>query len=413
LHATRTNLVDALKDGGPGTAGPSRGRLRRALVVGQFALSLMLLAGAGLLLRSFAEVLRVRPGFESSGVLAAQVTLGGSRYDPDEAQQRYWTEVVRRVAAVPGVESAGAISGPPLEGRGDWSYSIEGYDAKPGEFPDDELRQVTAGYFRAMRIHVAGRELSEGDDAKAPLVLLVNEAWVRRFFPGQDVVGRRIRLGSEKGKPRSIVGVVGDSHDLGLDAPTPPMLFLPQAQLPSSRMTLMVRAAGGRPGTLQQPVQAALAEVDRGQPPDFVMPFEERIAGALAPRRFPLQLLGAFAALALVLSALGIYGVTAYGVTQRTREIGVRIAIGAQGLDVLRMVMMGAVKLAALGVALGLCGALAFSRLLSSQLYGVGSRDPLTYATISALLAAVALVASWLPARRATRVDPMVALRTE
>ncbi|MFL5312209.1 MAG: ABC transporter permease [Myxococcales bacterium] len=412
LHATRSNLVDALKDGGQGSAGPSRGRLRRGLVVGQFALSLMLLAGAGLLLRSFAEVLRVRPGFDA-GVLAAQVTLGGSQYEDRAAQQRYWTDVVRRIAAIPGVESAGAISEPPLEGRGDWSYHIEGYEAKPGEFPDDELRQATPGYFRTMRIHVGGREFSDGDDERAPLVLLVNEAWVRRFFPGEDVIGRQIRLGNHKGKPRSIVGVVGDSHDLGLDGPTPPMLFLPQAQLASSRMTLMVRSAGGRPGTLQQPVQAALAEIDRGQPPDWIAPFEERIAGALAPRRFPLQLLGAFAALALALSALGIYGVTAYGVTQRTREIGVRIAIGAQRADVLRMVMVGAVKLAALGVALGVGGALAFSRLLSSQLYGVGSRDPLTYAAMSALLAAVALVASWLPARRATRVDPMVALRTE
>ena len=413
LHATRTNLVDALKDGGSGTAGPSRGRLRRALVVGQFALSLMLLAGAGLLLRSFAEVLRVQPGFDARGVLAAQVTLGGGRYDPDEAQQRYWADVVRRVSAIPGVESAGAISSPPLEGRGDWSYFIEGYEAKPGEFPDDELRQVTPGYFRTLRIRVSGREFTEGDDAKAPLVLLVNEAWVRRFFPGREAIGRRIRLGNEKGKPRTIVGVVGDSHDLGLDAPTPPMLFVPEGQLANSRLVLMVRAAGGRASALQQPIQAALADVDAGQPPDWVVPFEDRIAGALAPRRFPLQLLGAFAVLAMVLSALGIYGVTAYGVTQRTREIGVRLAVGAQRSDVVRMVMGGAVRLAVLGVAIGLVGALAGARLLSSQLYGIRSRDPLTLASISALLAVVALVASWLPAQRATRVDPIIALRAE
>ncbi|HYV64676.1 MAG TPA: ABC transporter permease [Myxococcales bacterium] len=414
LHATRSNLVDALKDGGPGTAGPSRGRLRRALVVGQFALSLMLLAGAGLLLRSFAEVLRVRPGFDPSGVLSARVTLGGSAYEGDEARVRYWSEAVRRISALPGVDSAGAIGGAPLEGIGDWSYDIEGYEPKPGESPDDQLRQVTPGYFRAMRIPIRqGRDLSETDDAKAPLVILVNEAWVRRFFPGQDVIGRRIRLGDKRGKPRSIAGVVGDSHDLGLEAPTPPMLFVPQAQLATPRMTLMVRAQGGQPEALAQSVQAALMDLDRSQPADWVAPFEQRIAGALAPRRFPLQLLGVFAALALVLSALGIYSVTAYGVTQRTREIGVRIAIGALQRDVLRMVMWGALKLAAAGVALGLCGAMAGARLLSSQLYGVGSRDPLTYAAISGLLTAVALVASWLPARRATRVDPVIALRTE
>jgi putative ABC transport system permease protein len=415
LQATRGDLTFALKEGGTGTAGPSRGRLRRALVVGQLALSLMLLAGAGLLLRSFAEVLRVHPGFDASGVLAAQVTLGGRRFDPDEAQQRYWAEAVRRVSALPGVESAGAIAGPPLEGVGDWSYDIEGYQMKAGESPpDDQLRQVTPGYFQTMRIPIhQGRDLSESDDAKAPLVILVNEAWVRRFFPGQDVIGRRLRLGDSKGKPRSIVGVAGDSHDLGLDAPTPPILFVPQAQVGTPRMTLMVRAAGGGPEALAQSVQATLTDLEREQPADWIAPFEQRIDGALAPRRFPLQLLGIFAGLALALSALGIYGVTAYGVTQRTREIGVRIAIGAQQRDVLRMVMLGAVKLAAAGVALGLCGALVGARLLSSQLYGVGSRDPLTYAAMSALLAAVALVASWLPARRATRVDPMIALRAE
>ena len=415
LQATGSNLVDALKDGGPGTAGPSRGRMRRALVVGQFALSLMLLAGAGLLLRSFAEVLRVRPGFDASGVLAARVTLGGSRYEPDEAQQRYWSDAMRRVSELPGVESVGAISDPPLQGFSDWSYNIEGYQPGAGEsFPDDQLRHVTPGYFRSMRIPVhQGRDVAVGDDARAPLVLFVNEAWVRRFFPGQDVIGKHIRLGNDKAPPRSIAGVVGDSHDMGLDAPTPPMLFAPQAQLATARMTLMVRASGGRPESVAQSVQGALMDLDRSQPSDWITPFEQRIEGALAPRRFPLQLLGIFAALALVLSALGIYGVTAYGVTQRTREIGVRIAIGAQQSQVLRMVMLGAVKLAAAGVALGLCGALLGARLLSSQLYGVGARDPVTYAAISALLTAVALLASWLPARRATRVDPMIALRTE
>jgi putative ABC transport system permease protein len=414
LQATRTKLVDALKEGGA-SAGPSRGRLRRALVVGQFALSLMLLLGAGLLLRSFAEVLHVRPGFDASGVLAAQVTLGGARYERDEAQQRYWSETVRRLGAVPGVVAAGAISGAPLASEGDWSYVIEGQEPKAGEpGPDDQLRQITPGYFRALRIPVhQGRDVSEGDDARAPLVLFVNEAWVRRFFPGQDVIGRRLRLGNAKGEPRAIAGVVGDSHDLGLDAPTPPMLFVPQAQLASDRMTLMVRAAGGQPGAIAPAVLAALAGIDAGQPADWTAPFEERIAGALAPRRFPLQLLGAFAVLAVVLSALGIYGVTAYGVTQRTKELGVRIAIGAQRRDVLRMVMLGAIRLAAVGVALGLTGALLGARLLSSQLYGVGARDPLTYAGMSLLLATVAVAASWFPARRATRVDPIIALRAE
>ena len=188
LQSTRSHLVDALKDGGTASAGPSRGRLRRALVVGQFALSLMLLLGAGLLLRSFAEILRVRPGFDASSVLATEVTLGGAAYEKRETQQRYWTDAVRRVASVPGVDAAGAIAAAPLEGIGDWSYVIERREPRAGEpGPDDQLRQVTPGYFRAMRIPIhQGRDFTEGDDTKAPLVLLVNEAWVRRFFPGHS-----------------------------------------------------------------------------------------------------------------------------------------------------------------------------------------------------------------------------------
>jgi predicted permease len=414
LHGTRADVADSLKDGAHATAGPGAGRLRKSLVVGQFALSLVLLAGAGLLLRSFAEVLRVRPGFDSERVLSAQVSLGGAAYEPAAAQERYWAEVLRRVQALPGVEAAGAISIPPTQGRSDWSYAIESWEPNPGEaHPDDQFRRVTPGYFRALRIPVRGREFSEGDDEKAPLVMLVNEAWVRRFFPGQDVIGRVIHLGSAKGKPRTVVGVVGDTHDFGFDEPTPPVIYAPEGQLPDSRMVLMVRVAGGPPRALAQTVRATLTGVDAGQPVDFVGPFDDQLASSLAARRFPLQLLGMFAVLAVALSALGIYGVTAHGVTQRTREFAVRMAIGASEREVLAMVVAGAARLAALGVGIGLCAALLGARIVSSQLYGVSARDPLTFLGISALLAFVALVASWLPARRATRVDPMTALRAE
>jgi len=316
-------------------------------------------------------------------------------------------------SALPGVVAAGAIQVAPLEGRTDSSYQIEGYEMRPGDpSTDDEIRSVTFGYFKAMAIPVVeGREFSEGDDAKAPLVALVNEAWARRYFPGQSVLGKRIRM-EPKAPWYSIVGVVADTHDFGFDQPTPPMYFLSMAQAPRERATLMVRAAGAV-APLVKPLRDALAAVDATQPVDRIEPFEAHIAGALSARRFPLQLLGAFAALAVLLSALGIYGVTAYGVTQRTKEIGVRIAIGAQRADVVRMVMSGAARLAAIGVVLGLFGAIVGARLLSSQLYGVSARDPLTYAAISALLAAIALLASLLPALRATRVDPMSALRAE
>jgi ABC-type antimicrobial peptide transport system permease subunit len=209
------------------------------------------------------------------------------------------------------------------------------------------------------------------------------------------------------------VGLVADTHDFGLDRPAPPVYYLPQPQLPENEMVVLVRAPGASPGAVAQALRATLSSIDPAQPVDWAQPLPERIDSALAPRRFPLQLLAAFAALALVLSALGIYGVTSYAVTQRTREIGVRIAIGAQAKDVLGMVMGNALRLAGAGVLLGLCGALLFARVLSSQLFGVSGRDPLTYAAISVVLAGVALVASWLPARRATRVDPALALRAE
>ncbi len=415
LHASRLDLANSLKEGAPGSVG-ARGGLRSVLVVGQVALSLVLLICAGLLLRSFATLLHVNPGFDAAGVVAARVNLGGPAYeDKPEAQARYWADAVRRLAAVPGVTSVGGIQLPPLEGQSDRSYNLEGYVRAPGEICcDDQFRVVTQDYFRTMRIAVvSGREFSERDDAKANPVVLVNEAWARRFAPAGDAVGKRVKLHAPGIPPwRTIVGVVADTHDLGLDVPTRPMLYAPTAQFQATQVTLMARA-GTSVTALIDPIRRALVEVDPAQPVDKVDAYADHLESALAPRRFPLQLLAAFAALALVLSALGIYGVTSYAVTQRTREIGVRIAVGAQRRDVLTMVMGGALRLAGLGVAIGLAVALVGARVLASELYGVGARDPLTYAGIAVLLAAVALIASWLPARRATRVDPAVALRAE
>ncbi|MCA1828031.1 MAG: ABC transporter permease [Myxococcales bacterium] len=410
LHTTQLDLAQSLKDGARGTSGPRAGRLRSSLVVAQVALSLMLLVGAGLLLRSFARVLAVNPGFEAQGVLAATVSPSGPGYESKrEARAAYFTEALRRLEALPGVTSAGGINVAPLGGRTDRSYEIEGYTLEAGRpGTDDEFREATPGYFKTIGTPVVtGREFAASDDAKAPRVVLVNEAWVRAYFPGRDVIGKRLRY-HKADEWRTIVGVVGDSHDFGFDKPTPPVYYVPAAQWPPYQLTFMVRTS--LPANL---VREALTSVDATQPVDRVEPFADRISGALAARRFPLQLLGLFAGLALVLSALGIYGVTAYGVTQRTQEIGVRIAIGAQRGDVLRMIMGGALKLAALGVAIGLFAALLGGQILASQLYGVSARDPLTFAAIPVLLALVALVASFLPARKAASVDPMSALRTE
>jgi predicted permease len=407
LQSSRADLRSALG----AFPGPHAGRLRSLLVVLQVSLSLVLLAGAGLMLRSFARLLDVAPGFDAHGVIAARVSLGGPAYAKDEPQEAYFTEAVRRASALPGVQVAGAINVPPLGGTTDWSYVIEGYQRQTGEpEPDDQFRRATAGYFAALRIPVVhGREFSFADDAKAPLVMMVNEAWVRRFFPGQDVLGKRIKMGSDKSPSRTIVGVAGDTHDKGLDQPTPPVLYAAEAQMPDDSLTLMVR--GG--GNLIEPLRQALASIDPTQPVEFVEPYEARISTALAPRRFPLELFAAFAALAVALCAVGIYGVTAYGVTQRTREIGVRIAIGATRGEVIRMVLHSTARLAGLGVAIGLCAALIVARLLESQLFGVSSRDPLTYASISLLLGLLAIAASVFPALRAARIDPMTALRSE
>jgi len=410
LRSSKPDLGTSLKEGGQAVL--SAGRLRSLLVVAQVALSLVLLVSAGLVLRSFAGLLRVSPGFDPDGVLVARLSPGGQAYDEnDSARARYFDEALRRASALPGVLAAGGIDRLPMEGRYRLSYFIEGYEARPGEpGPSDAIRRALPGYFGAMRQRlIAGREFSPADDAQAPLVALVNEAWVRRYSPGREVVGHRIRLDSKKhGQWRTIVGVVPDAREEGLERPAPPVYYFASAQYPPDQMCLVLRGAA-QPSLVRQ----ALEQIDPTQPADRIAPLEEVIASSLAPRRFPLQLLGAFAALALILSGLGIYGVTSYGVTQRTREIGVRIAVGAQRRDVLRLVMGGALRLAGLGVAIGLLSALLAAQLLSSLLYGVSARDPLTYAAISLLLALVALFASFLPARRATRVDPMTALRTE
>jgi predicted permease len=412
MQSSRTDLRSAL---GSNAVGAHGGKLRAALVVAQVGLSLVLLAFAGLFLRSFARILDVPPGFQAEHVIATRVSLSGPGYSSEEPEARYWAEAVRRASALPGVEAAGAINVAPLGGQTDWSYTIEGYVKRPGEpGTDDQFRRATAGVFHTLRIPVLqGREFEVGDDAKAPFVALVNQAWVRRYFPGQDVIGKRLRNGGDKSPWRTIVGVVGDAHDLGLDEPTPPVYYAPEAQQPDDRMTLFVRTSAP-PQSLIGPLRTALAGIDATQPVDYVEPFEARIATALAPRKFPLQLLGAFALLALVLSAIGIYGVTAYGVTQRTREIGVRIAVGATEGNVTRMVLRSAMQLSLLGVAIGLVAALLSGRFLESQLaLGVSPRDPLTLVGISALLAAVAVLASLLPALRAARLDPMTALRGE
>ncbi|HET7787814.1 MAG TPA: ADOP family duplicated permease, partial [Myxococcales bacterium] len=414
LRASRVNLAASLKDGGRGTPGVPAARLRTALVVAQVAVCLFLLVGAGLLIRSFAELLHVSPGFDPEGAIAADLLPAGPAYADPAARERYYEQALRVASGLPGISAAGAILALPMRGRFGWTPdAIEGYEPAPGEpMPTDEYRSVTPGYFAAMKQRiVAGRDFAASDDLKAPPVVLVNEAWGRRYFPGRDVVGRRIQVETDrypKGTWRTIVGVVSDAREYGLDEAVPPVFYWPSAQEPQDRMTLVVR---GR--ITPAAVRDALSKVDPVLPVDRVLPLEDVLSTSLAARRFPLQLLAVFAALALLLSAVGIYGVTSYAVAQRTREIGVRMAVGASAGKVVRMVLVSALRTVGIGLAIGTLAALAGARLIASQLYGISARDPLTFAAIAAVLAAVALVASGIPALRAARIEPMAALRSE
>jgi putative ABC transport system permease protein len=409
LRASRADLVQPLR-------GTQHHRLGAALVAAQVALSIVLLTCAGLLLRSFSQVLQSPSGFESEGVLAATVSLAGPAYD-DHADARvlYYENALRAVAALPGVQSAGAVDILPTTGTSDRSYEIESYQPRPGEpKPESQFHAIASGYLETLRIPlVQGRNFTATDDAHAAQVVLVNQAWVRRYLPGREVLGQRLRLTVGTGRAaegfRTIVGVIGDVRELGVDKPAPPAFFLPFQQLSPGQMDLVVRA----PPALAQRVRETLSHVDASQPVDRIQPLRGITDAALSQRRFPLQLLGAFAGLALFLSALGIYGVTSYSVAQRTREIALRMAVGATERRVLRMVLGSALRTASIGAVAGLVAALFLSRILASMLYGVSAADPLTYLSTIGLFGFIALVASALPALRASRTNPMTALKAE
>jgi predicted permease len=410
LRASRADLADSLKN-----ASVSHHRLGGALVATQVALSIMLLASAGLLLRSFERILRSPSGFDPEGVWAATVSLAGPAYDKhDDARIRYFRDALGKVSALPGVQRAGAVETLPTTGSRNRSYQIESYQQRPGEpQPTSQFHQIDKGYFETLRIPIAlGRGFTDADDERGAEVAIVNQAWVRRFSPGRDPLGQRLRLvigDNVEGGWRTIVGVAGDVRELGLDRAAPDSFFVPYPQLAPTQMELVVRA----PPSIEPALRKALSSIDPSQPLDRIAPFADLAAASLAQRRFPLELLGTFAVLALVLSALGIYGVTSYSVAQRGREIALRMAVGATEQRVLRMVLGSALRTAATGGAVGLAGAFLVARVLSSMLYGVGAADPLTYACAVALFGLLALVASAVPALRASRTDPMTALRSE
>lgn len=417
LRATDAADGEALREGHGATGLPRRAAaVRRLLLVSELALTLVLLAGATLLLRSMTAVLRVNPGFRPEGALSARLELPESRYKDRARQAEFYRELTSRIAALPDVETVGTANFGPLSG-GQWSLSTKFLDhpVPEGDEASLEYRVVGGDYFHAAGVPLKrGRLFTAEDRTSQPLVAILTEAAARRHYPGEDAIGREIVIGDRVKEPRRIVGIVGDVLEEGLTEPASPEVYVPAEQVPWSGMVLVVRGRGDAdPIRLVPSVRLTIAGLDPQLPIEDIARLSDRVAASLGQRRFALTLLSAFSILALVLAAVGIYGVVSYAAAQRTREVGVRMALGARRSDVLNLFVREAVTLAAVGVGTGLLLCAGATRLLSGMLFGVKPTDPLSYALVSFLLVVAVLAASYLPARRAAGISPMEALRNE
>ncbi len=419
LRVSRTSVADTMKDGARGAAGDRGGlTLRRGLVVATVALALTLLVGAGLLVRSFARLLGVDPGFNPERVLTFNVALPAASYPNDTVRVAFFERATAAIGAVPGVTAVGGTSVLPFGGS--WatgSFTVEGYQTPantPGPWGD--IRLVTPGFIEVLEIPLRqGRGLTAEDRAGGPRVVVVDEEMVQRYWPNEDPIGKRITFNNPGDSAIiwiEVVGVVGHTMHEGLDGGRRVQLYLPIAQVPIPFLAFAVRTAG-EPLAALPAVKAAIGTVDRNLPVANSSSLETLIEGTTGPRRFSMVLLTLFSGLAALLAAIGLYGVMAYTVTQRTRELGVRLALGASARDLLGLVVGQGMRLVVLGVGIGLLAALGLSRLLTTMLFGVRGTDILTYTGITVLLLAVTAFATWLPARRATRVDPAVVLRED
>ena len=413
--AAGISLMDALREGGrTGTA--SRGRLvRQGLVIVEMALALVLLVGAGLLARSFLSLMRVNPGFDPAKTITMRVTLPSASYQNDSQVIGFFDRLFERIDSLPGVEAAGGISFLPLNGLGAaTSFSIEGQEKpRAGEEPVSEVKVVTHDFFKAMGIPLLRGRLFDGrDTAPNTRRIIVSDALVKKYFGERDPIGQRIVLSWNNQGPDEIIGVVGDVRSVSLETEPRGASYLPPARFAYPFMSVAVRTSTG--GLRIAPsVVGAVHELDSNVPVSQIRPMSEVIAVSTTERRLTMALLMAFSLLALGLASVGIYGVISYSVTQRTQEIGIRMALGAQRRDVLRMVVGNAMVLAALGIVVGATGAFVLTQLMTKLLFNVEPQDPATFTAVAVLLVAVAAVASYIPGRRATRVDPVVALRQE
>ncbi len=416
-RAVKVDLNTSLKAGG--RSGQSDGglrlrrhRLRGLLVVSELALSLMLVIGAGLLVRSFVRLQSVPPGFTTDHVLTMQVAANGSKYRQNKAVAQFYQEFESRIARLPGVKAEGVVSALPLTGTVGWGgINVEGYAPPPGQELQVDMRTASTDYFRTMEIPLrTGRYFSEHDTAEMPQVVIIEEKFAQRFWPRGDAIGKHLWFDPKK--PYTIVGVVGTVKQYGLETDGKIATYFPQQQDPSNDMFLVARTSSD-PGGLAGAVVREIHAVDPSVAVYGIRTMQERLYDSLARQRFSSTLLGAFAAFALVLAAVGIYGVMSYLVTQSTHDIGVRVALGAQPGNIVGLVVRQGMELAAIGILMGLAGAAALTRVMASLLFGISATDALTFVAVAALLAAVAFAATVIPARRATRVDPMVALREE
>jgi putative ABC transport system permease protein len=418
VQASSPDLNKALKESSgrnPGSFQSSS--LRNLLVVSEFAVALLLLVGAGLMTRSFFRLQQINPGFEATNLLTMNIALPRQKYTEPQQANVFFDQLVDRVAQLPGVKSVAGINPLPLSNSNiTGTVLIEGAPVVAlADRPDVGQRVITPDYFQTMSIPILkGRSFTEHDRDNTLNVIIVNEALARRFWPNQDALGKRLGFEEDPGKQvwREVVGIAGNVRHKALETEAMPEVYFPHQQFPSNFMNLVVHTASD-PASMVSAIRNQVLSIDKDQPVSDVMTMEQRLAKSVASRRFVMLLLGAFSALAVGLAAVGIYGVMAYLVVQRTQEIGVRLALGAQKRDVFKLIVGKGMVLAVIGTAIGLVASLALTRLMRSLLFGVTPTDWLTFVIVSVVLLTVALLACYIPARRATKLDPLIALRYE
>jgi len=418
LHLSKTQLTESLKEGRGAGAGARKNRVRGVLVVAELAIAVVLLVGAGLLIQSLWRLQHVNPGLQPENILTFNLSLPDVRY-PSEKQVRFYRDLIVRMRSLPGVQSASAVMPLPLSGdRFSISFQIEGRPVAPKDEPSADLFIAETNYFRTMGIPIIkGRDFEDRDQHTSTPVIIITEQFARQYFPGENPVGKRIHPGistwdNEDSTMREIIGVAGDVRNRALNTEPKPAYYMPQSQLPFTQLIAVVKSTND-PRALTGSLTREVRAMDPELPVFSVKTMEEYISSSVAAPRFNTTLLSIFAAVALVLTIIGLYGVMSYSVAQRTNEIGIRMALGAQTRDVLGLIVKDGMKLVLLGLVLGISGALGLTRLLSTLLFGVTTRDPVTFVAIAALLSFVAILACYIPAWRATRVDPLEALRCE